>query len=178
MIDPVLNINADYLNLLKERKLRLTQVIDTHTHADHISAGLFLKEARGCEYVMYKEAPAQCVTIRVDAGEIFKINDLKFQILHTPGHTKDSMTLVTEDWMFTGDVLFLDDGEGGRDDLPGGEVRLNIWKAWRFSKIFLIFLMVYPAHDYGERKPSTLGRQKTINPHLRDRSKEEIQGRT
>jgi sulfur dioxygenase len=173
LIDPVLNINADYLNLLQERKLRLTHVIDTHTHADHISAGPFLKEATGCEYVMYKEAPAQCVTIRVNAVENFKINDLKFQILHTPGHTRDSMTLVTEDWMFTGDVLFLDDGGGGRDDLPGGSPAEH-WESLEILKKLPDYLMVYPAHDYGERQPSPLGKQKTSNPHLRDRSQEEF----
>ncbi|MFX1513715.1 MAG: MBL fold metallo-hydrolase, partial [Promethearchaeota archaeon] len=71
LIDPVLDHVNNYLLLLKERNMRLTHVIDTHTHADHISGAAALKDHTNCEYVMHDKAPSQCVTIRIkDKDEI------------------------------------------------------------------------------------------------------------
>ena len=54
-------------------------------------------------------------------GDVIMLGDITFVVIHTPGHTKDSLTLLLPDRILTGDVLFLDDGGGGRDDLPGGD---------------------------------------------------------
>ena len=166
LIDPIINIAEDYIKILKDNGWLLTHVIDTHTHADHISAGPILREQTRCEYIMHREAPAECVSHRVEDGEILNINEIKIKVLHTPGHTKDSVSLILDEAIFTGDVLFLDDGGAGRDDLPGGNQKEH-WESLLKIRNLPDDLMVYPAHDYGNREPSLLGRQKSTNPNFR-----------
>jgi sulfur dioxygenase len=165
LIDPLLDHIHDYLKLLNERNLTLTHVIDTHTHADHISGGAALKDMTGCKYLMHKNAVASCVSLPIDEQKELQIGDLKSRILYTPGHTEDSISLIIEDRLLTGDLLFLDDGGGGRDDLPGGDPGKH-WESLQKILNLPEHLVVYPAHDYRNRKPSSLKNQKKINPHL------------
>ncbi|NLT14248.1 MAG: MBL fold metallo-hydrolase [Clostridiales bacterium] len=173
LVDPVIDHFNDYLDLLKTRNLTLTHVIDTHTHADHISAGPALKDATDCKYLMHEKAPAQCVDIRLKDGDTLNLNGILFDVVHTPGHTKDSVSLIVDGRLLTGDFLFLDDAGGGRDDLPGGSAAEH-WES--LSKVFELpnDLIVYPAHEYRGRQPSSLGRQKQLNPHYKSRTKEEF----
>ena len=73
IVDPVLEHVNDYIELLEKEKLKLTCVIDTHTHADHISGAAALKDRTGCDYVMSCKAPALCPNVRVEDGFIFNI---------------------------------------------------------------------------------------------------------
>jgi glyoxylase-like metal-dependent hydrolase (beta-lactamase superfamily II)/rhodanese-related sulfurtransferase len=173
MVDPVVDHFNEYLDLLKTRGLRLTHVVDTHTHADHISAGSALKDATGCAYIMHRNAPAQCVTDRVSDGDALTLNGIAFDVVYTPGHTKDSISLIVGGKLLSGDFLFLDDGGAGRDDLPGGSAAEH-WES--LSKVYELpdDLVVCPAHDYRSREPSSLGRQKQVNPHYKARTKEEF----
>ncbi|QDR82243.1 MBL fold metallo-hydrolase [Sporomusa termitida] len=173
IVDPVIDHFSDYLALLKGEGLSLTHVIDTHSHADHISAGSALRDATGCEYVMHAAAPPQCVSARVQDGDILRCNTLEITVLHTPGHTPDSISLLIGDKLLTGDFLFLDDAGAGRDDLPGGSPG-DHWESLNKLRALPAELVVYPAHEYRNRQPSTLGRQRQSNPHLQQRSKEEF----
>ncbi|HWR05973.1 MBL fold metallo-hydrolase [Sporomusa sp.] len=173
IVDPVIDHFSDYLALLKEEGLTLTHVIDTHIHADHISAGSALKDATGCEYVMHEAAPPQCVSMRVQDGDVLHFNTLELKVLHTPGHTQDSISLIVGDNLLTGDFLFLDDAGAGRDDLPGGNPA-DHWESLNKLTDLPDQLMIYPAHEYRNRQPATLGRQRQSNPHLQKRSKEEF----
>ncbi len=171
LVDPVIDHLNDYIQLLEERGLRLTHVIDTHTHADHISAGPSLKDMTDCAYVMHVNAPSQCVTDRVREGDVLDLNGMLFDVLHTPGHTRDSISLIGQGMLLTGDFLFLDDAGAGRDDLPGGNPAEH-WESLNKLNGLSEELIVYPAHEYRNRKPSSLGAQKNSNPHLQQRSKE------
>ena len=174
LIDPVLEHVNDYINLLKNKNYRLTHVIDTHTHADHISGGAALKDITDCEYIMHKNSPVQCVSSRIDDGFEWKLFDsIPVKVLYTPGHTSDSISLIFPDRIFTGDALFLDDGGAGRDDLPGGDPGAH-WESFAKFRALPEDIIVYPAHDYRNRKPSSLKQQKETNPHLKERSKEEF----
>lgn len=173
IIDPVIEHFKFYIELLKERNLKLTHVIDTHTHADHISAGSALRDATGCEYVMHENAPSKCVSIRVEDGDILNISGMEFRFLYTPGHTKDAVSIIVGDKLLTGDFLFLDDGGAGRDDLPGGDPA-DHWESLKKLDELPDELVVYPAHEYRGRQPSTLGTQRKTNPHLQKRSKDEF----
>ncbi|MDF2571976.1 MAG: gloB 4 [Sporomusa sp.] len=173
LVDPVIDHFSDYLSLLKDEGFTLTHVIDTHIHADHISAGSSLRDATGCEYVMYETAPPKCVSIRVKDGDVLHLNTFEIKVLHTPGHTKDSISLIVDDKLFTGDFLFLDDAGAGRDDLPGGDPG-DHWESLLKLDELPDNLMIYPAHEYRDRQPSTLGKQRRSNPHLQKRSKEEF----
>lgn len=173
IVDPVIDHFQDYLKILKDKNLKLTHVIDTHTHADHISAGSALKDATDCEYIMHENAPPKCVTIRVKDGDILEINGYRVEVIHTPGHTRDSISLIIEDIFLTGDFLFLDDAGAGRDDLPGGNPEEH-WESLEKMKELSDQLMIYPAHEYRNRQPSSLGKQRQTNPHLKPRGKDDF----
>ena len=173
LVDPTLEYIDLYTQLVKSKSYKLTHVIDTHTHADHLSAGALLKESYGCEYVMHENATQACVTTKVTDGASLKMAGEEFKFIHTPGHTKDSMCIVVGDKLLTGDFLFLDDAGGGRDDLPGGDMEKH-WQSIQKIKTLSDDLMVYPAHEYGDRESSNLGHQRKSNPHLQDRTLEEF----
>ena len=173
LIDPILEHFSDYLNLVKKRKLTLTHVIDTHTHVDHISAGAALKDAVRCAYVMHEKACSACVNEPVREGDVLHVGKLRIHVMHTPGHTTDSISLKVGHQLFTGDFLFLDDAGAGRDDLPGGDAGSH-WESLQKTWDLPDSMMVYPAHEYHERRPSTLGHQRHTNPHLRMRTREEF----
>jgi glyoxylase-like metal-dependent hydrolase (beta-lactamase superfamily II) len=121
LVDPVLDHLNDYMKLLKDGNLKLRYVIDTHTHADHISCGPALKDITSSDYIMHENAPSKCITRRLQDGSELDLMGIRVNVLYTPGHTKDSVSLVFPDRILTGDALFLDDGGAGRDDLPGGD---------------------------------------------------------
>jgi rhodanese-related sulfurtransferase len=90
----------------------------------------------------------------------------------TPGHTKDSLTLVLPDRVLTGDLLFLDDAGAGRTDLPGGDAG-DHWDSIQRILSLPEHLIVYPGHEYRNRQPSRLKDQKLRNPNLKPRTKQE-----
>lgn len=172
LVDPVLDHVPDYLKLLEAEKLRLLAVIDTHTHADHISGGAALLDHISAEYIMHKNAAASCPTTRISDGTRLSLAGIPMSFMETPGHTKDSISIILPEKILTGDALFLDDGGAGRDDLPGG----NAGEHWdSFQRILGLSenLVVYPAHEYRHRQPSTLAQQKKTNPHLRHKTRED-----
>ncbi|MHC4252690.1 MAG: MBL fold metallo-hydrolase [Planctomycetota bacterium] len=174
LVDPVLDHLSDYLDLLKRERLTLRRVIDTHTHADHICASPALKDATDCSYMLHEAAPALCAEFRVaDGFEMDLLGEIPVRVVHTPGHTKDSVSLVFDDRVLTGDALFLDDGGAGRDDLPGGDPAEH-WESLGKLAALPDEVVVYPAHEYRDRESSSIGRQKTTNPHLKPRSKDEF----
>jgi glyoxylase-like metal-dependent hydrolase (beta-lactamase superfamily II)/rhodanese-related sulfurtransferase len=173
LIDPVLDLVNDYLETIRKEDLELKAIIDTHSHADHISGAAALKDRTDCEYIMHFNAPSQCVTRRVKDGDIIQYDEIKFTVLESNGHTMDSISLIMDDKLFTGDALFLDDGGAGRDDLPGGDPGLH-WETLQRFRELPENLIVYPAHDYRNREPSVLAKQKQTNPHLKEMSKEEF----
>ena len=166
LVDPVIDHVNDYAAMIKEQGFTLSLVVDTHTHADHISGGASLKDIFDCEYAMHVNSPVKCAAFRVQDGLEWKLfGQIPIKVLYSPGHTKDSISLVLPDRIFTGDALFLDDGGAGRDDLPGGDPAAH-WETLRKIWELPEELLVYPAHDYRDRQPSSLKQQKQSNPHL------------
>jgi glyoxylase-like metal-dependent hydrolase (beta-lactamase superfamily II)/rhodanese-related sulfurtransferase len=166
LIDPVIEHVNDYAHMIKAKGLTLSMVVDTHTHADHISGGASLKDIFDCEYAMHTNSPVKCATFRlVDEFEWKLFDHIPVKVMYSPGHTRDSISLLFPDRIFTGDALFLDDGGAGRDDLPGGDPGAH-WETLRKFWELPEDLVVYPAHDYRDRHPSSLKQQKATNPHL------------
>ncbi|MFQ5992088.1 MAG: rhodanese-like domain-containing protein [Nitrospiraceae bacterium] len=172
LVDPVLEQVPSYLRQLDQEKLTLLHVIDTHTHADHISGAAALKDETGCQYAMHANAPARCITFHLSDGFECHLGNIPVQVFHTPGHTQDSLTLQFPDRILTGDVLFLDAGGAGRDDLPGGDPEEHWDSLQRILKL-PDRLVVYPAHEYRNRQPSSLKEQRASNPVLKPRTKRE-----
>ena len=166
LIDPVIEHVNDYAEMIRKKGYTLSLVVDTHTHADHISGGASLKDMFDCEYAMHVNAPVKCAAFRMQDGFAWNLFDqIPVKVLYSPGHTKDSISLILPDCIFTGDALFLDDGGAGRDDLPGGDAAAH-WETLRKIWDLPEDLLVYPAHDYRDRQPSSLKQQKQRNPHL------------
>src|SRR6516225_9990516 len=103
LIDPQSSQTDRYLAFAARDGLRIRYVIDTHTHADHFSASRQLARQLDVPVVMHRESPARAVDLRVDDGEMVAVGKLRLRCIYTPGHTRDSMCLVGDDRVFTGD---------------------------------------------------------------------------
>ncbi len=171
IVDPQLDHLDYYTDYIAQEKLDLKFIIDTHTHADHLSAGAALKEKYGAELIMGEKAPAKCVTHRVKDNDQLLFEGIPIKFLETPGHTADSISVILPNEILTGDALFLDEGGAGRDDLPGGD-SVDHWETLVKLKNLPEELIVYPAHDYRGRIPSSLGKQKLTNPFFKIDTKE------
>ena len=89
IIDPVKSNTAVYQKLINELQLKLVAAIDTHVHADHITALGVLREATGCKTVMGEQSKAECVSLKIKEGEVIDFDGLKLKAIYTPGHTDD-----------------------------------------------------------------------------------------
>jgi glyoxylase-like metal-dependent hydrolase (beta-lactamase superfamily II)/rhodanese-related sulfurtransferase len=169
VIDPELSQIDRYLALAARDGLRIRFVIDTHTHADHFSGAGELARRLEVPTVMHRASPAPMVNMRVDDGELVVVGKLRLKVLHTPGHTGDSICLVAEDRVFTGDTLLI--GATGRTDLPGGDPEALYDSL--FHRILRLdpALKVYPAHEYQGRSHSTIGHEVAHNPRLQTRDR-------
>jgi glyoxylase-like metal-dependent hydrolase (beta-lactamase superfamily II)/rhodanese-related sulfurtransferase len=172
LIDPELTQIDRYLGLAAREGLRIHYAIDTHTHADHFSAARELAAQLGVPVVTHRLSPAPFAGMRLEDGELLQVGGLKVQALHTPGHTRDSMSLLCEDRVFTGDTLLI--GATGRTDLPTGDP--EALHASLFGKLLLLdpALKVFPAHDYKGRSSTTIGAEIADNPRLQKRNKAEF----
>jgi glyoxylase-like metal-dependent hydrolase (beta-lactamase superfamily II) len=169
LIDPEASQIDRYVGLAARHGLHVRYVIDTHTHADHFSASRQLAERLGAAYVMHRSSPAPAVDIAVDDGDLLRIGNLRLKVMHTPGHTRDSMCLVADDRVWTGDTLLI--GATGRTDLPSGDA--EALHASLFDRLLKLdpSLLVYPAHDYKGRTHSTIAAELTGNPRLQQRDR-------
>jgi glyoxylase-like metal-dependent hydrolase (beta-lactamase superfamily II)/rhodanese-related sulfurtransferase len=171
VIDPEIHELERYLTLAAQSGLRIRYLLDTHTHADHFSAADELAAELSVPVIMHKNSPSPYVGMAVDDGEIVKVGRLSLNILHTPGHTADSMCVHVEDRVFTGDTLLI--GGTGRTDLPTGDAGCLYDSL--FHKLLLLdpATRVYPAHIYSERPFTTIGEEIAVNKRLQvtDREK-------
>jgi glyoxylase-like metal-dependent hydrolase (beta-lactamase superfamily II)/rhodanese-related sulfurtransferase len=169
LIDPEVSQIDRYLALAARDGLRIRFVIDTHTHADHFSATRQLAQRFGVPRVMHRASQAPAIDMRVDDGEILIVGQLRLRVLHTPGHTPDSICLVVEDRLFSGDTLLI--GGTGRTDLPGGDP--DALYDSLFGRVLKLdpSLRVHPAHEYKGRTESTLAAEIAANPRLQQRER-------
>ena len=168
IIDPVLENIEQYIKLLNELDLKLVKVIDTHIHADHITAASKLKDATNCTTIMGEHTPSDTVEIKVKDDDIICVDKLKIKVIYTPGHTKDSYSFLMDDCLFSGDTLLINGT--GRTDFQGGNSKDS------YNSIFNRLLklpeetLLYPAHDYNGQTVSTIGKEKKFNPRLQVKS--------
>ena len=164
IIDPVLENIDQYIKLLNELDLKLVKVIDTHIHADHITAASKLKNKTNCTTIMGEHTPSNAVEIKVKDNEIIYVDKLEIKVIYTPGHTKDSYSFLMDDYLFSGDTLLINGT--GRTDFQGGNSEDS------YNSIFNRLLklpeetLLYPAHDYNGQTVSSIGKEKKFNPRL------------
>tara|TARA_B100000795_G_C22693926_1_gene396773 strand:+ start:213 stop:896 length:684 start_codon:yes stop_codon:yes gene_type:complete len=171
VIDPVLENTELYIQLLKDLDLKLVKVIDTHTHADHITAASKLKNETNCSIIMGEHTPSIAVEIKVKHDEIIKIDDLKIRAIYTPGHTKDSYSFLMNDYLFSGDTLLINGT--GRTDFQGGNSKDSYDSI--FNKLLKLpeDTLLYPAHDYNGKNVSSVAIEKKFNPRLQVKNVDE-----
>jgi sulfur dioxygenase len=168
IIDPVLERTDRYLQLIRELNLKLVKAVDTHLHADHITALGALRDHTACITVMGEQSGVDCVSMRVADGERLTIEGVALDVIYTPGHTDDSYSFRMEDRVFTGDTLLI--RGTGRTDFQNGSARAQ------YDSIFNRLLklpdetLVFPAHDYKGDTVSTIGEERAWNPRLQVKS--------
>jgi len=171
ILDPVLEKADRYCQLLRELDLKLVKAIDTHLHADHVTALGELRDRTHCITIMGEQTKADVVSMRVADGDKVTIEGLTLDVMYTPGHTDDSYSYLMGDRVFTGDTLLI--RGTGRTDFQNGSSRAQ------YDSIFNRLLklpeetLVFPAHDYKGDTVSTIGEEKRHNPRLQVKSVDE-----
>ena len=165
--------NAGEINrVLKTENLKLVYIINTHGHSDHTAGNPELRTIFGAKIVAHRLSRVDADVI-VDDEDIIEVGNIPIKVMHTPGHTPDSICLlVASRILLTGDTLFV--GECGRTDLPGGNSK-NMFHSL-FNRILSLddSVEVYPGHDYGLKSSSTIGEERRENYTLKPRSPAEF----
>lgn len=166
MIDPVLDQLERYVQLLQELELGLRYALDTHVHADHITALGALREATGCTTMMGQQSVAHCVSDKFCDGDILQVGKLSVRVMYTPGHTDDSYSFYVPDFnaVFTGDTLLI--RGTGRTDFQNGDSMQQYDSL--FNKLLKLpsSTRVFPGHDYKGWTESTIAEERLHNPRL------------
>ena len=193
IIDPNKEDVDRIVSLAKNMNVEITHIFDTHTHADHVSGADELKRYYPAKTYMHENTKYKMQVLEkakkfgiedmlkanarmsideyVNDGDVIKVGNLKFEVLHTPGHTDNHISLLVADAVFTGDLLLI--GQAGRSDLPGGNPEDQYESL--FNKIIPLDgkTKIYPGHDYEENEYSVLEDELNSNPFLQSRTKEE-----
>ena len=164
IIDPVIEHTDEYIEVLKNLDLKLVKVIDTHIHADHITAMNELNKRTNCSRIMGEKSKSEVIDIKIKEDDEIEVENIKLRALYTPGHTDCSYSYLMNDRVFTGDTLLINGT--GRTDFQNG----NAYDAYNslFNKLLKLpeKTLVYPAHDYNGKKFSSIENEKKNNPRL------------
>jgi len=166
LIDPVLDQIERDIDLLRDLGLELRYALDTHVHADHVTALGPLRERLGAKTAISERAGVGCADVLVQDGDVIRFGGCGVRVLETPGHTAGCLSCVTLDraMVFTGDALLI---RGcGRTDFQGGDPE-QLYRSIH-DKLFTLpaATLVYPAHDYKGRTASTVDEERRCNPRL------------
>lgn len=179
VIDPSTEVDK-IIDIAKSYSFKIKYIFNTHHHADHTNGNAKLKKLTNAKILIHKleiKPLRQIISfiklgtcnfslspdpdIIIDKETFFKVGNILFDIIHTPGHTPGGICFYTEGNLFTGDTLFV--GDSGRTDLPGGD-RPALGASLR--KLMIRFpdeTIVWPGHDYGQTTSSTIGWEKQNN---------------
>jgi glyoxylase-like metal-dependent hydrolase (beta-lactamase superfamily II) len=182
VVDPRIEDVEAYLAVAAHHEMQVCYVVDTHVQADHRSGGRALAEKTGAKYALHRSASVEFAFEPLDDGQLLDLGNVSMKVLHTPGHTPESIALVVTDrrrgdepwFVLTGDTLF--SGAVGRPDLPGAAEpsAAALWSSLQKLLALPDSVEVYPAHFSGSAcgagmngKPmSTIGFERRWNPLL------------
>ena len=168
LIDPVLETIERDLDELNRLGLSLRFTIETHIHADHVTGASGLRERTGCRCAVPEKSGAAHADLGLSEGEPVGVGGLELQPLYTPGHTDDHHCYLLDDSgearVFTGDALLIDGC--GRTDFQNGDSR-TLYRSVH-EKLFSLpdDTLVYPGHDYQQRRVSSIAQERARNPRL------------
>lgn len=189
VVDPVGDV-ATYLEAAAKTGMRILYVIDTHIHADHVSAGRGLAQASGAEYVLFHDAKAATPFRGVRDGDVLELGNVKIEVMHTPGHTPEHISLLVGDktradepwFVLTGHTLMV--GDLGRTELAASaeEGARTLFRTARRLKALPDYLEVLPGAYSGSvcgkslsgKPSSTIGFEKLHNKTFRIADEDEF----
>ena len=175
LVDPVLDNNKIYQDFISQHSLRLSFILETHTHADHVTGSGTLNDIYGCKIYCGLSSNSKNIETVSDGQEIF-LDNLSIKALYTPGHTDDSFSYLLkyyqDCYLFTGDTLLINGC--GRTDFQNGDSG-QLYDSIN-QKLFSLGenTIVLPGHDYNGLTRTTIGDQKRTNPRLANKSKDEF----
>ena len=170
IIDPSWDLD-EIMRTIQKNNLKVKYIVNTHHHFDHTMGNDTMKTQTGATIVQYKDSTIKH-DLKVSDGEKIKFGNSELTVIHTPGHSKDSMCLVGDGKIFSGDTLFV--GTCGRVDLPGGDARELYHSLVDVLRKMDDNLLMYPGHNYGSTPTSTLGMQKKMNFVMQPRTEAEF----
>ena len=189
VVDPGRDRVGEYVRIARKKGLRITGIIETHTHADHISGNRDLAAVTSARIMLHSAAGAAFDHEALTDGRDVVIGNVQLKILHTPGHTPDSISVLVTDrsrgdvpwFVLTGDTMFV--GSIGRPDFNGAQGAEQTYES--LTRVLLTLddaVEVYPSHGAGSlcgramsaKTGSTIGFERRFNPLLRARSKAEF----
>ncbi|PRD26610.1 UNVERIFIED_CONTAM: Persulfide dioxygenase ETHE1-like protein [Trichonephila clavipes] len=164
LIDPVASEIESYAKKLNEHNLTLVYSLDTHVHADHVTAANFLREKFGCKTVLHRHSGVACGDIFITDRSAIRVGEILIEARYTPGHTNACTSYVVDGMVFTGDALLIDGC--GRTDFQEGSAE-TLYDSIH-QQIFTLAdeTIVYPGHDYKGRLSSTVGHERLHNARL------------
>lgn len=164
IIDPVENQAERDLQFLRENNLKLTTILETHMHADHVTGAGLLKLQTGARIGVCEKTNATGNDLKLVDGDKISLGKFHITCITTPGHTNGCMSYFCDGNLFTGDTLMINGC--GRTDFQEGSSE-NLFHSVR-EKLFKYDdeTVIYPAHDYKGHTSSTIGNEKKSNPRL------------
>ena len=152
------------LQLIKELDLNLKYALETHVHADHVTASGLLRKRLGCKVGVHTQVGSDCPDIKLDDNDRIQLGNLQLVVLYTPGHTDTDICYLGDGMVFTGDILLIHGS--GRTDFQSGDAARSYDSIT--GRLFTLpdQTLVYPAHDYNGFTCSTIGEEKRFNPRL------------
>jgi glyoxylase-like metal-dependent hydrolase (beta-lactamase superfamily II) len=170
IVDPSFGAR-ELVALAKDEGLDIDYIFINHNHMDHVREAPRARELTGAEVVAHESSGAN-PDIPVNDDDTIQLGETVIRIIHTPGHTPDSICILADGKLMTGDTLFV--GECGRTDLAGGDSRV-LYRTL-FEKLVKLDddIEVWPGHDYGPKPHSTIGHEKMTNYVLEPRTEDEF----
>lgn len=153
--------------------MKVKYVVATHGHFDHVETIEELAKKLGAKVVAH-ESSGVGADLKAKGGDVLQLGNKAVEILATPGHTEDSISLYDGDHLFTGDTLFI--GNCGRTDLPGGSTEKLFDSLHKVIMALPPGTMIYPGHDYGDVPFRSLAEESMTNPTLLARNLKEFTG--
>ena len=170
VLDPSWDIEK-IQEVIEKNNLKVKYIINTHHHFDHTIGNEALAKITDAKIIQHNASTLKN-DMTVSDGDKIKFGNSELTVFHTPGHSKDSICLVGDKKIFSGDTLFV--GNCGRVDLPGGSAKELYHSLFDIICKMDEKLDLYPGHNYGSSPSSTLGKEKKTNFVLQPRTEQEF----
>lgn len=170
VLDPSWDLE-EIQKIIEKNNLKVKYIVNTHHHFDHTVGNDYMTKITDAKIIQHNASTLKN-DMTVSDGDKIKFGNSELTVFHTPGHSKDSMCLVGNGKIFSGDTLFV--GNCGRVDLPGGSAKELYHSLFGILHKMDEKLVLYPGHNYGNSPSSTLGKEKKTNFVLQPRTEQEF----